>query len=168
MRLLEPHHASALFALTDKNREYLRKWLPWIDYTQSEDDSAAFISISEQQHNDQEGFHAGIWHDRNLVGCIGFHRIDWAHRQVKIGYWLAQGHQGHGLVTAATRAMTQHALVDLGLNRVEIRAATSNLKSRAIPERLGFKFEGVARQAEWLYDHFVDLAVYAILASEWR
>ncbi len=71
-------------------------------------------------------------------------------------------------MTGATRAMTQHALVDLGLNRVEIRAAVENKKSRAIPERLGFLFEGVERDGEWLYDHFVDLAVYGMLAADWR
>jgi ribosomal-protein-serine acetyltransferase len=51
---------------------------------------------------------------------------------------------------------------------VEIRAAVENKKSRAIPERLGFLFEGVERDGEWLYDHFVDLAVYGMLAADWR
>jgi ribosomal-protein-serine acetyltransferase len=43
-----------------------------------------------------------------------------------------------------------------------------NLKSRAIPERLGFELEGVQRQAEWLYDHFVGHALYGMLADDWK
>ena len=42
-----------------------------------------------------------------------------------------------------------------------------NIKSRAIPERLGFKYEATLRQCEWLYDHYVDHAVYSMLASEY-
>lgn len=56
----------------------------------------------------------------------------------------------------------------LKLNKVEIRAAIENKKSRSIPERLGFVNEGSIRQAEWLYDHFVDQIVYGILAIEWN
>ncbi|MEN1761147.1 GNAT family protein [Anoxynatronum sibiricum] len=54
------------------------------------------------------------------------------------------------------------------LNRVEIRCATGNHKSRAIPQQLRFVAEGVLREAEWLYDHYVDHVVYAMLASEWK
>ncbi len=71
-------------------------------------------------------------------------------------------------MTEACRAMVNHAFRELGLNRVGIACATENHRSRAIPERLGFRQEGVQRQAEWLYDRFVDRALYAMLASEWR
>ena len=54
------------------------------------------------------------------------------------------------------------------LNRVEIRAAVGNERSRSIPERLGFRQEGVLRKAELVGDRYVDHAVYATLASEWR
>ena len=71
-------------------------------------------------------------------------------------------------MTAACRALVDHACEELGLNRVSIACATENKKSCAIPERLGFRREGIVRQAEWLYDHFVDHVVYATLASEWQ
>src|SRR5690625_199905 len=85
-----------------------------------------------------------------------------------IGYWLDIEHQGKGIMTRAVRALTDYAFEEFDLNRVDIRAAVGNVKSRAIPERLGYKKEGVLRQSEWLYDHFVDHAVYSMLKSEWN
>jgi ribosomal-protein-serine acetyltransferase len=83
-----------------------------------------------------------------------------------MGYWLDAAHQGKGIMTAACREMIKHAFQELDLHRVVIACATENLRSRAIPERLGFKLEGVARQSEWLYDHFVDHAIYALLRPD--
>ncbi len=75
-------------------------------------------------------------------------------------------HQGKGIVTACCRAVAAHAFSELKLHRVVIRCAVENHRSRAIPERLGFSFEGIARQSEWLYDHFEDVAVYALLQTD--
>src|SRR3712207_8949375 len=58
------------------------------------------------------------------------------------------------------------SFLELGLNRVGIACAVENEKSCAIPERLGFRNEGVQRQAEWLYDRFVDHVGYAVLAKD--
>jgi len=71
-------------------------------------------------------------------------------------------------MTASCRACISHAFTELKLNRVEIRCAVENRKSRAIPERLGFRFEGTLREAQWLYDHFVEHALYGMLAREWH
>ncbi|MDR4191123.1 GNAT family N-acetyltransferase, partial [Bacillus pseudomycoides] len=51
---------------------------------------------------------------------------------------------------------------------IEIRWGVENQNSRAIPGRLGFKLDGVMRDEEWVYDHFHDLTVYSLLASEWK
>ena len=71
-------------------------------------------------------------------------------------------------MTRVARALTDYAMNELKLNKVEIRCASGNLKSRSIPERLGFVQEGTIRQAEWLYDHYVDHIVYGVLAEEWN
>jgi len=72
------------------------------------------------------------------------------------------------LMTRACRAVVQHSFDDLQLNRLVITCAVENTKGHGIPRRLGFVQEGIARQAEWLHDHFVDHVVYAVLAHEWN
>ena len=168
LRLLENRHAEELFALTDQNREHLRRWLPWLDNNRSLEDTRAFIAKSLIQYANNKGFPTGIWFKGALAGVIGYNTIDCSVRTASIGYWIGASFQGQGLVTGACRALIDYAFNGLGLNRVEIRCATGNKKSQAIPERLGFKQEGTVRQAEWLYDHFVDHAVYGVLASEWQ
>ncbi len=99
---------------------------------------------------------------------IGYHTIDWENRSTALGYWLGKEFRGRGLATAACRALVDHAFEDSGLNRVSIACASENEKSCAIPERLGFRREGVQRQSAWLCDHFVDHAVYTALSCEWQ
>ncbi len=167
LRQLVPADAGELFALTEANREHLRRWLPWLDTVKAPADTLAFIHATMRQAADRQGFNAGILCGGSLAGIIGHHRISWPNRSTSRGYWLDRGHEGRGIMSAACRAIVRHAFEDLGLNRVEIRCATGNTRSCAIPERLGFRREGLLREAEWLYDRFVDHVVYALLRREW-
>ena len=110
----------------------------------------------------------GIWQQEALVGVVGFNQFSWGPRCGEMGYWLDEQQQGAGIMTRCCRALLEHAFTDLDLNRVEIRCAVDNAPSRAIPERLSFQLEGQLRQAEWIYDRFVDHAIYGLLAEEYK
>ena len=56
----------------------------------------------------------------------------------------------------------------MDLNRVQINCNVENERSRAVPERLGFKLEGIHRQVEYLNGRFGDWAVYGMLREEWE
>lgn len=165
---LEPRHAETLFALVDANRQHLRQWLPWLDTNVAVSDSLDFIRDTQRQLANNTGFVAGIWVRGELAGVVGHNRIDWENRIGYPGYWLSAEFGGRGIMTRACRALINHAFAELRLNRIDIRCAVDNRKSRAIPRRLGLQQEDVVRQAEWLYDHYVDHVVYGVLASEWR
>jgi len=168
LELLDPRHAEELFRLTDANRDHLRQWLPWVDGVRGVEDTKAFIWLTRKQLGDDNGFQTAIRLRGSLVGIVGHHGINWGNRATSLGYWLAKDAQGHGIMTESCRAYIGHAFETLNLNRVEIRCAVENHRSRAIPERLGFCSEGTIREAEWIYDHFVDHVVYAELASAWK
>lgn len=167
LRLLEDRHAARLFLLAEENREYLSKWSPWIQDIRTLADTQRFIRQTLRQFAENDGFHAGIWYKGEMAGIIGYHHLDWLNHKTEVGYWLGERFQRKGIMTEACRSMINHAFFELGLNRIEIRCGAENVRSCAIPERLGFKREGIIRQAEWLHDHYVDLVIYAILASDW-
>lgn len=167
LRLLDIWHSRELFELVDGQRPYLRQWLPWVDANEGINESFTFIANARKDFADSKGLQAGLWHGDRLVGVIGYHGTNWPNLSTSIGYWLSADCQGKGLMTKACRAMVHHALTELGLNRVEIRCAVLNAKSRAIPERLGFTNEGTIRDAERLYGTFVDHVVYGMLTRDW-
>ena len=167
LHLLAERDAGDIFALVEQNRPYLRQWLPWVDYTRSIEDERAFIRSLQAQYLGDNGFACGIWYQKQLTGTIGYHPIDRIKSQVEIGYWLAAPFQGKGIMTKACRVMVDYAFTRLGIQKVVIRCALGNTRSCAIPRRLGFQYEGIVKQGEWLYDHFVDLNVFGMLASDW-
>jgi ribosomal-protein-serine acetyltransferase len=168
VRLLEEKDTQELYALIDDNRKALRDWAPWVDGTRGPKDTAAFIRSALEQRKQCTGLHAGIWQDGRLVGCIAYVNIDVNNRRAMIGYWLSEPFRGRGLATRACMAMVDVAFNRLLMNKVEIYCGVDNVKSRAIPKRIGFKPEGILRQYEWVNDHFIDVVAYGMLASEWR
>jgi ribosomal-protein-serine acetyltransferase len=168
LRLLEARHAAEVFALIDSNRTHLRAFLPWVDGTRTLEDTLGFRQASLEKFARNQGFDAGIFEHGKLAGLIGLHEIAWSHRQTSIGYWLGAKFQGRGLMARAVNAVLEHCFVDLGLHRIGSAAATGNLRSNAVLVKAGFKLEGVKRDAEWLYDHFVDHNLYGLLETDWR
>ena len=166
LRVLHEDDTHELFALTDDNREHLRRWLPWLDVVTRAADTRAYLRATMKQRKEGRGPVFGILRDGALAGVIGFLPIDRVNRAGEIGYWLSASEQGRGVMTQCCRFMVRYGFLTLDLNRVQIAAATENRKSRAIPERLGFKLEGIMRARENLYGTFVDHAVYALLRSE--
>lgn len=167
LRILETKYAEEIFLSVDKDRNYLREWLPWVDGTNSQEDTKAFIQSTLTRFSENNGFQTAIIYRGKIAGCIGLHGIDWNNKKTAIGYWLSSEYQGRGIMTKSCRAIINHIFNEIKLNRVEIRAAVLNKRSRSIPERLGFSQEGIVRQEELLYDKYVDHVVYGMLAAEW-
>ena len=92
-----------------------------------------------QQFIDGNGFHCGIWSNKELIGVIGLHYLDLVNKTTSIGYYLAEDFQKKGI---------------------------KNKKSRAIPIRLGFTQEGILRSNERLQGEFSDSYVFSLLREE--
>ena len=168
LALLERDDAQPLADLVDANRAHLRPWMPWAHDTSPQ----ATLGFIEQRALPAiaaaDGFELGVWWRGRLVGTCGMHSVGGPPLRGSLGYWLATDAQGHGLVTRATRALTDKVFADYGFERVDLRADVANARSRAVAERLGFRFEGVLPREFWNGLAYVDQAVYALLREEWR
>lgn len=166
LRPLQAVDAAELYAVVEANRDYLARWMPWA----AGQDLAAtekFIAETEAQVARDDGFQAAIAPAGQIIGVAGFHSIDWINRNTSIGYWLAEHAQGKGTMTTVVRALVSHAFSEWNLHRIEIHCAPANHRSRAIPERLGFREEAVLREAELVGGQWLDSVVYGVLESEW-
>jgi ribosomal-protein-serine acetyltransferase len=169
LRLIEPNHAEELNALVNDNFEHIKEWSGWLkDRDRPVELTREWIGYNLRRFTSGDGFEIGIWHKGRMAGQIGYNYLDRSNRKTEIGYWLGAPFQGKGLIVRSCKVLIDNALSNLDMNRIEIRCGTGNLKSRRIPEKLGFREEGTARQAEWLHDHFIDLVIYAMLAEEWQ
>lgn len=169
LSLFEPRHAEELDALVTQNYEHIREWSSWLKEKESPiEHTHDFIKRNLTQFAENKGFEICIWYKGEIAGQIGYNYFNWNDRRTEIGYWLGASFQGNGLITKACRVLIDYAFNELKLNRVEIRCGVENKKSRKIPEKLGFREEGIIRQTEWLHDHFIDLVIYGMLASEWQ
>jgi ribosomal-protein-serine acetyltransferase len=166
LKLLSLDHTEQLFDLVHGNREHLREWLPWVDGTKTSTDTESFIKSALRQYETGNGPQYAIFYEGLICGVCGFHQFDVANRIGGIGYWLSRAYVGKGIITSAVRSLVNTGCDEHKLNRIEIACATGNARSRAVPERLGFTFEGVLREREYLYGRYVDHALYSVLASE--
>ncbi|WP_053959364.1 GNAT family N-acetyltransferase [Sulfobacillus thermosulfidooxidans] len=167
LRLLEVRDAERVYSLVRESESYLRQWLPFLDNVHSVQDIIHFIESGLSRYAHNNGAEIGIWFQGHFAGILGIHFINWTDRTTSLGYWLGEKFQGRGIMTQACSALIDILFGEYELNRVEIHIAVDNRKSRAIAERLGFRQEGCLRQVEWLYDHYLDHVVYALLKDEW-
>ncbi|MGN6816336.1 MAG: GNAT family N-acetyltransferase [Solirubrobacterales bacterium] len=166
VRPLEAADAAELYAVVEANRDHLGRWMPWA----ADQDLAAtekFIAEAAAQLARNDGFQAAVVPEGRIVGIAGFHSIDWTNRNTSIGYWLAEPAQGKGTMTTVVRALVDHAFTEWNLHRIEIHCAPANHRSRAIPERLGFREEATLRETELVGGRYLDGVVYGLLKEEW-
>jgi ribosomal-protein-serine acetyltransferase len=167
LELLDDIHAVPILNIIEANRDYLKEWLPWVDNMQIIDDFKNYIAKCKKQHVEGSDLGYVIILKKTVVGRIGLHNIDQQNKIASIGYWLDENYTGKGIISKSCKAIINYAYNTLNLNRIEIKCDTGNNKSRSIPEKLGFKKEGILRQAEMVNNTFIDLYVFSMLKNEW-
>jgi ribosomal-protein-serine acetyltransferase len=168
LRIFDRTQAPAFLTLIEANRDYFGAWLDWAYTITTIEAAQAFIKRGMTRYADDGLPWTSIWLDDRMVGGVMFFPVEWHPRSTMIGYWLGQEATGRGVMSRAIKAMLGFAFDDLKLNRVTLEAEIDNRPSRAVAERVGFAFEGVHRNGWVRGGNFVDMAAYAMLASDWQ
>lgn len=167
LELVTVDDADEIFKVVDENRQYLQAWLPWVPSVKTVEDEREALVKNVQNFADSKGLDLTIRYDGNIVGRIGLRYIHWEDRRTEIGYWLAQSAGGQGIMNKVCKAMINYLFKTLKFHRIDILCAPENIRSSAIPKRLGFTYEGTLKEASLLNGQYTDLEIYRLLEQEW-
>ena len=167
LRLLELPDSVDIFRTIDEQREYLGRWLPFVEFTKELKDTEAFVNSVVNAPEDWFEYTFTIRKHNLFVGLIGLKSTDKANKKTEIGYWLSEKYQKQGIVSKSVDKLCDFAFNELGMNRIQVKCAVGNEPSIKIPKRLGFKFEGIERAGELLTGNiFADIEVYSKLKTD--
>lgn len=167
LKQLHSSNCEDIFKAIDSQREYLGKWLPFVEYTKDVSDTQKFVNSVVNAPKNQFEYVFTIQKHHKFIGLIGFKNTDRLNKKTEIGYWICKEFQKQGIVTNSVTKLCEFAFNKLALNRIQIKCAIKNLPSKKIPKRLGFKFEGIERQGEILSGNiFTDLEIYSKLKND--
>ncbi|EGQ9279637.1 GNAT family N-acetyltransferase [Vibrio vulnificus] len=131
-----------------ESQDELGVYLPWVPYALTEAES---IENTKRAISNFENFEAELRYSiiekstGRFLGAIGLIIRDKAVPYFEIGYWLRSSNVGYGFISEAIKAVETYAFKELKANRLEIKAAEHNLRSRSVAERGGYTFEGILR-----------------------
>jgi ribosomal-protein-serine acetyltransferase len=187
---LHPDDADELFRLIELNRARLRPWihpssLPKTaeatrDFTiecflNSLNPMEATAKYPEYVQELEEYFplqdppmEMGIWWNGGLAGELMLSRLQESYSAAEFGYWIAEEAEGRGLVTRCVSALMDYAIGEMSVERFVIGCAVGNLRSRAIPERLGYRLQATVPDGEVVGDFIYDRVIYGIRSAAWH
>ncbi len=167
LKQIELSDSPEIFNTIDTQREYLGKWLPFVDSTRQVDDTKAFIQSILDIPAENREYTFVIQYDHAFAGLIGFKNTDKLNKKTEIGYWLSGRFQKKGIITESVKSLMAFAFYELDINRIQIKCAVGNISSKKIPQKLGFTLEGTERDGELLSDgRFTDIEVYSKLRNK--
>jgi ribosomal-protein-serine acetyltransferase len=165
---IDANDGPELWDAVDGSRWHLERWLPWVPYNSSPDASLRYAEACASDWDAGRAVRFAI-RDRTtaaLLGVVGLDSCVHLHRSCELGYWLRREATGRGIMTEAARACVDFAFSRMGVHRMRCAAATDNMPSLRVIGRLGFRFEGIARQAEYVGARWLDHALFARLATD--
>lgn len=165
---VDPGDAAELWVAIDGSRAHLEQWLPWVPFNGDPTANQRFTDACATDWDAGRALRFTIREraGRTLVGIVGLEACVHLHRSCELGYWLRRDATGRGLMTEAARTAIDFAFHHLGAHRVRVAAATDNHQSLQVIGRLGFRFEGILRQAEFCNRQWLDHAVFGLLHTD--
>lgn len=168
IRPLSLEEAPALYEAVKQSAVEIGRWEGWCTDTYSREDARAFITLSSQAWADDVAFAFNVVSPRTgmVLGSVAINQINRAHRVGNLGYWTRASHIGQGLAQKAAEAAAAFGFDTLGLRRLEMIAQLGNVRSVRVAEKLGARFECIARHRLQFRGESRDARVYGLLPAD--
>ncbi|MBV9241313.1 MAG: GNAT family N-acetyltransferase [Acidobacteria bacterium] len=167
LRTVREEDVDEVLALVTRNYDHLRTFMEWAKPNYSDEDAGDWVQRSVRESETGNVLNFLICSGGRIIGTIGFASFDHDAKVTEIGYWIDAAEQGKGIMGQATRELIDFAFDRLGVNRVQIRCADENLRSGAIPRKLGFREEGRQRRHVMRDGKVYDFLIFGLLRDEW-
>jgi RimJ/RimL family protein N-acetyltransferase len=160
--------AAILFDAARESVAGVGRWLPWCHADYSRHDAEAWIAYCQAGWRSGEHFAFPVFDATRgeLLGGVGLNQRNRMHRSANMGYWVRQSRQGQGVAAAAGRLVANFGFQWLGLARIEIVVLPGNQPSLRTAEKIGARFEGVARQRLCVRGQPEDAAIYGLVPED--
>ncbi len=191
LRTFHPDDAGEIFNLVERNRARLRPWihpsgLPETPqaarvfaiecFFNSLANSMEMLTIYFDYFQELQSYfqsetpqnEMGIWVDERLAGFVSMSRLKDSSTAVEFGYWITEEHEGKGIVTRCVSSLMDYAIDNMDIQRFVIGCAANNQRSRAVPERLGYRLHVTQPNREVVGEFVYDRTIYGIRASDYR
>lgn len=166
LEALSVQHANDLYtAFTADQENRIWTYLPYGPFT----DFLSFSAwLEKNTHSADPFFYSIVNREGKALGLASYLRIDPTNGVIEVGHInFSPALQKTRIATETMYLMMRYVFEDLGYRRYEWKCDALNAPSRQAAERLGFKFEGIFRQATVYKNRNRDTAWYSILDKEW-
>ena len=135
---------------------------------ESLDDALILIAKIDESLSLNDGITWGIALNENqeLIGTIGFWRIDKPNYRAEIGYLMKMEWQGKGLMQEAMSVVISYGFGNMQLHSIEANVNPENILSKKILEKNGFVQEAYYKENYFHNGSFLDSAIYSLLTPK--
>ena len=160
--------AEALFEAVRESIPEVSPWLPWCHENYAIEETREFLRSRVDPEQFEEAYSFGIFDQpsERFLGGVGLNFINRVHQIANLGYWVRTSASGKGVASKATRLVARFGFAELGLQRIEIIAAVSNIASQRVAEKAGAVRECVARERLLIRGERYDAAVFSLLPKD--
>ncbi len=167
--ILRPYRKSDANDLAEKiNHKDIARYTTNIPYPYSLEDAKKFIKSLQEKAKKKQPCCFGIFlrENKEFIGGIGIHNINFKNKNAETGYWLNKDYRGNGYAKEALELVLDYAFKKLKLRRVYAKVMTPNKPSYKLLEKVGFKKEGTLRKEIEKNKKTLDVYIYGLLKEE--
>lgn len=169
--LIRPHAAGdieSLYEAVVESMATVGRWMSWCHADYSMQDARTWHERCARAWDTEGDREFGIFDagSGEVLGCVGINQINRVNRFANMGYWVRASRERHGIASTAARLASGFAFAGLGLARIEIVVLPDNLASRRVAEKIGARFECIARNRLQFGDRARDAAMYSLVPRD--
>lgn len=169
--LIRPHASGdvePMLAAVIESMETVGRWMSWCYPEYSIEDARAFYERSANAWRADGDREFGIFDAMSgeVLGCVGINQINRVNLYANMGYWVRASRERRGIASSAARLASEFAFAHLGLARIEIVVLPDNVASRRVAEKIGARFECIARNRLKFRDESRDAALYSLVQGD--